>query len=100
MAKLPHVPEGSRSAWAQYSIETPRRDELKAHLQAEGIPSVIYYVKPLHQQGAYAHYQTAPGGLKVSEELCSRILCLPMHPYLSEEDQNRIVATIVEFLRK
>lgn len=96
--KVPDVTAGSRSAWAQYAIETPRRDELKADLQAAGIPSVIYYVKPLHQQVAYAHYQTAPGGLAVSEELPSRILCLPMHPYLSEEDQDRIVSTIVKFI--
>ena len=98
VVKVPEVPTGSRSAWAQYAIETPRRDELKAHLQAQGIPSVIYYVKPLHQQVAYSQYQTAPGGLALSEELPSRILCLPMHPYLSTEDQDRIIATIVDFI--
>jgi dTDP-4-amino-4,6-dideoxygalactose transaminase len=98
VVKVPELPAGNRSAWAQYAIETPRRDELKAHLQAAGIPSVIYYVKPLHQQVAYARYQTAPGGLKLSEELPTRILCLPMHPYLSREDQDRIIATIVDFV--
>jgi dTDP-4-amino-4,6-dideoxygalactose transaminase len=98
VVKVPEIPAGSRSAWAQYAIETPRRDELKAHLQAAGIPSVIYYVKPLHQQVAYSQYQTAPGGLSVSEELPTRILCLPMHPYLSTEDQDRIISTIVEFI--
>ena len=97
VVKVPRVAAGSRSAWAQYAIETERRDELKAHLQAAGIPSVIYYVKPLHQQIAYDRYQTAPGGLKLSEDLPSRILCLPMHPYLSEDDQDRIVETIVGF---
>ncbi|TKT81181.1 DegT/DnrJ/EryC1/StrS aminotransferase family protein [Aquamicrobium sp. LC103] len=95
--KVPQIPAGSRSAWAQYAIETPRRDELKAHLQAAGIPTVIYYVKPLHQQVAYRDYQVAPGGLPVSETLPSRILCLPMHPYLSNEDQDRIIATIGAF---
>ncbi|MEO3386074.1 DegT/DnrJ/EryC1/StrS aminotransferase family protein [Mesorhizobium sp. CAU 1741] len=96
--KVPEIAAGSRSAWAQYAIETPKRDALKAHLQAAGIPSVIYYVKPLHQQIAYAQYPVAPGGLAVSEELPSRILCLPMHPYLSEEDQDRIISTIKEFV--
>jgi dTDP-4-amino-4,6-dideoxygalactose transaminase len=98
VVKVPEIPAGSRSAWAQYAIETPRRDELKAHLTQAGIPSVIYYVKPLHQQVAYSQYPVAPGGLPVSEELPSRILCLPMHPYLSNEDQDRIICTIADFI--
>ena len=61
------------------------------------VPSVIYYVKPLHQQAAYAKFPKAPGGLPVSESLPERILCLPMHPYLSEDDQDRIIDTIREF---
>lgn len=96
--KVPEIIDGSRSAWAQYAIETPRRDELKAHLQQAGIPSVIYYVKPLHLQPAYSQYQSSPTGMAISEELPSRILCLPMHPYLSNEDQDRIIATIKEFI--
>jgi dTDP-4-amino-4,6-dideoxygalactose transaminase len=87
----------SRSAFAQYAIESDDRDALKARLQENGIPSVIYYVKPLHQQAAYKHYPVAPGGLPVSESLPSRILCLPMHPYLSVEDQERIIGVIREF---
>ncbi len=87
-----------RSAWAQYAIETPKRDGLKAHLQEKGIPSVIYYVKPLHQQAAYDRYPRTPTGLKVSEELPNRILCLPMHPYLSEADQDRIIETIRNYV--
>jgi dTDP-4-amino-4,6-dideoxygalactose transaminase len=98
LVKTAHVPEGSRSAWAQYAIETPYRDELKAYLQERGIPTVIYYVKPLHQQVAYRHYPVAPGGLSVSEELPKRILCLPMHPYLTIEDQDRIVGAIRSFI--
>ncbi len=98
LVKTAHVPEGSRSAWAQYAIETPYRDELKAYLQERGIPTVIYYVKPLHQQVAYRHYPVAPGGLSVSEELPKHILCLPMHPYLTIEDQDRIVGAIRSFI--
>ncbi len=89
---------GTRSAWAQYAIETPNRDALKAHLQENGIPSVIYYVKPLHEQVAYRGFPAAPGGLPVSEGLPSRILCLPMHPYLSADDQDRIIQTIRNFV--
>ena len=100
VVKVALMPEGSRSAWAQYAIETKNRDGLKAHLQANGIPSVIYYVKPLHLQEAYAHYMRAPGGLPVSETLPKNILCLPMHPYLSTDDQDRIIGTIREFHEK
>jgi dTDP-4-amino-4,6-dideoxygalactose transaminase len=89
---------GSRSAWAQYAIETPDRDALKAHLQENGIPSVIYYVKPLHSQVAYSRFPVAPGGLPVSETLPASILCLPMHPYLSTSDQDRIISTIRNFV--
>ncbi|MEO1747490.1 MAG: DegT/DnrJ/EryC1/StrS aminotransferase family protein [Pseudomonadota bacterium] len=87
-------PEGMRSAWAQYAIETPVRDGLKAHLGDNGIPSVIYYVKPLHEQVAYNMYPTAPGGLPVTESKPSQILCLPMHPYLTNDDVDLVIETI------
>jgi dTDP-4-amino-4,6-dideoxygalactose transaminase len=95
--KVPEIPNGSRSAWAQYAIESTDRDGLKSHLQASGIPSVIYYVKPLHQQEAYSKFPTAPGGLPVSESLPGRILCLPMHPYLTDEDIERIIGAVAGF---
>lgn len=97
VVKVPVVAPNNRSAWAQYAIETTDRDALKAFLQENGVPSVIYYVKPLHQQPAYHQYQVAPGGLPVSEELPSRILCLPMHPYLGQADQDRIIGLIRDF---
>ena len=98
IVKTPSIAAESRSAWAQYAIETPWRDALKAHLQSLGIPSVIYYVKSLHQQVAYRSYGTAPGGLPVSESLPLRILCLPMHPYLGHADQDRIIDAIRDFI--
>ncbi|MCV3243662.1 DegT/DnrJ/EryC1/StrS family aminotransferase [Mesorhizobium sp. ZC-5] len=98
IAKVPVVADGSRSAWAQYAIETSHRDALKTHLQGKEIPSVIYYVKPLHQQVAYRDFPQAPGGLEVSETLPKHILCLPMHPYLAKTDQDRIIETIRSFL--
>lgn len=94
------MPEGSRSAWAQYAIECTDRDGLKAHLQARGIPCVVYYVKPLHLQVAYRDFPRTPTGLPVSESLCDRILCLPMHPYLSEADQDLVIAAVREFAGK
>jgi dTDP-4-amino-4,6-dideoxygalactose transaminase len=97
VVKTAVIDNQSRSAFAQYAIESQNRDALKAFLQENGIPSVIYYVKPLHQQAAYKRYPVAPGGLPVSEGLPSRILCLPMHPYLTVEDQDRIIGAIREF---
>lgn len=96
--KTPVIPADHRSAWAQYAIETPHRDALKAHLTQNGIPSVIYYVKPLHRQPAYEHYPAAPEGLAVSDRLPGTILCLPMHAYLESDDQDRIIDTIRTFL--
>jgi dTDP-4-amino-4,6-dideoxygalactose transaminase len=98
VVKAARNPGQGRSAWAQYAIETPKRDGLKAHLQEKGIPSVIYYVKPLHAQVAYSHFPRTPTGLNVSEELPNRILCLPMHPYLSKDDQDRIIETIRNYI--
>jgi dTDP-4-amino-4,6-dideoxygalactose transaminase len=95
--KTPVIPEGSRSAFAQYAIETDGRDDLRAALSAEGIPSVIYYVKPLHLQEAYKHFPRTPRGLPISESLPERILCLPMHPYLSADDQGSIIDAIRRF---
>lgn len=97
VVKTAVIDNQSRSAFAQYAIESDDRDGLKADLQARGIPSVIYYIKPLHLQLAYKHYPVAPGGLPVSEALPKRILCLPMHPYLSTEDQDRVIDAICEF---
>ncbi|MDZ5698416.1 DegT/DnrJ/EryC1/StrS aminotransferase family protein [Chelativorans sp. M5D2P16] len=100
VVKVPQIPRGSRSAWAQYAIETPARDTVRARLKDEGVPSVIYYEKPLHVQGPYAHYPRTPAGLPVSESLPDRILCLPMHPYLSEGDQVRIARVVREAVRE
>jgi dTDP-4-amino-4,6-dideoxygalactose transaminase len=98
LVKVPFIPVGHRSAWAQYTIETPNRDALQAHLRSLGIPSVIYYVKPVHQQIAYKHFSCAPSGLPVSEGLPGRVLSLPMHPYLVEADQDRVIDAIRSFV--
>lgn len=90
--KAPHVPEGYWSVWAQYTVLTPRRDELRAALSAEGIPTAVYYEKPMHLLDAMAYLGGKPGDFPVSEHLADRAVSLPMHPYLSEADQGRIFA--------
>jgi dTDP-4-amino-4,6-dideoxygalactose transaminase len=98
VVRVPGVPDGMRSAWAQFAIETLNRDALKDHLAEQGIPSVVYYVKPLHRQPAYSHYPCGPGEMTVTEQLPNTILCLPMHPYLERSDQDRVIETIRDFV--
>ena len=74
VATVPRVAEGSTSVWAQYTIRLPagRRDALAAALKAQGIPTAIYYAKPVHQQDAYRAFPVAEGGMPVSERLAAR----------------------------
>ena len=89
---------GSASAWPLYVVETPRRDAVKAALAAQGIPTAIYYPKPMHFQPAYARYGKGPGSLPVSEALCARVLALPMHSDLDLATVDRICAAVAESL--
>lgn len=93
VAMVPRVPQGSTSVWAQYTIrlEPGRRDALAAALQAEGIPTAIYYPKPVHRQQAYARFPSVEGGLPVSERLADEVISLPMHGYLDAPTQDRII---------
>lgn len=94
VVRVPRVPDGHRSSWAQYTIVTPRRDEVAAALRMEDIPTAIYYPRPLHQQDAYREFPVAPSGCPVSEHLSRSVLSLPIHPYLAEHDQERIIDTV------
>jgi len=89
---------GSASAWPLYVVETPRRDAVKTALAAQGIPTAIYYPKPMHFQPAYARYGKGPGSLPVSEALCARVLALPMHSDLDLATVDRICAAVAEAL--
>jgi dTDP-4-amino-4,6-dideoxygalactose transaminase len=94
VAIVPRVPHGLTSIWAQYTLRAPGRDRAKimAALKADGVPTAIYYPKPLNRQTAYAHYPVAGNGVPVSEKLSAEVFSLPMHPYLDEATQDRIVA--------
>ncbi|TVR96263.1 MAG: DegT/DnrJ/EryC1/StrS aminotransferase family protein [Rhodospirillales bacterium] len=91
---VPSVRFGATSVWAQFTITTDRRDRVAASLQAAGVPTAIYYAKPLHRQDAYRHYPCAAGALPVSDHLSARVLSLPMHPYLDTVVQDRIIAAV------
>lgn len=94
VAGVPAIIEGGTSVWAQYTITVPDRDGVAAKLKTAGVPTAIYYPKPLHQQTAYKHYPVAPGGLPFSDDLAGEVLSLPMHPYLDEATQDRIIAAV------
>jgi len=95
--QVPKVIAGGFSNWAQYTIEHDARDALCAHLKTKGVPTAIYYPIPIHMQDVYSRYPRAPGGLPVTEAVRSRVVSLPMHPYLSEQDQDRVVEAIASF---
>jgi UDP-2-acetamido-2-deoxy-ribo-hexuluronate aminotransferase len=94
---VPRVPPEYQSAWAQYSVlskDEKHRSGLQSKLQEAGIPTAIYYPKPLHQQTAFQNLGYKAGDFPVSEDCAGRIFSLPMHPYLSREQQERIAKAI------
>lgn len=95
--EVPQVLTGSRSVWAQYTIRTPHRDALKAHLFEAGVSTALYYHKPLHQQPPYQHFPVTPGGLPATERLAREVLSLPMHGYVDPEVQDQVIEVIEEF---
>lgn len=100
----PVVPEGFRSSWAQYTLrlrDAAQRDALQASLKAAGIPSMVYYPKPMHLQAAFSSVvpERAQGLCPVTASLCERVLSIPMHPYLTEEDIDTVCKTIADTLR-
>ena len=95
--RVPEIIAGGQSVWAQYVIEHDSRDGLQAHLTASGIPSMVYYPVPIHSQDFAARFAPPAGSLPVTEAASRHVLALPMHPYLSAEDQDRVVASILSF---
>jgi dTDP-4-amino-4,6-dideoxygalactose transaminase len=94
---VPRVAAGCTSVWAQYTIRLPNgcdRDDFAATLKAQGIPTAIYYPKSMHQQTAYRDFPVADGGLPACESLSRDVISLPMHAYLDEPTQERIIQAV------
>jgi dTDP-4-amino-4,6-dideoxygalactose transaminase len=94
---VPRLAPGCTSTWAQYTIRLPKgvdRDGFAAALKAQGVPTAIYYPKSMHQQTAYRDFPVADGGLPVSEQLSADVISLPMHAYLDEATQDRVIAAV------
>jgi dTDP-4-amino-4,6-dideoxygalactose transaminase len=97
LVTVPRLASGCTSVWAQYTIRLPDgtdRDGFAAALKAQGIPTAIYYPKSMHQQTAYRDFPVADGGLPVSERLSNDVISLPMHAYLDEATQDRVIAAV------
>jgi dTDP-4-amino-4,6-dideoxygalactose transaminase len=92
--KVPQVLKGNVSAWAQYSVLHPRRDEVIKKLREHDVPTAVYYPIPLHLQEAFAGLGYGPGDFPVAEKTAAEVFSLPMHPYLSPSEQERICAVI------
>ncbi|HEY9161958.1 MAG TPA: DegT/DnrJ/EryC1/StrS family aminotransferase [Desulfomonilia bacterium] len=93
---VPFVEKDCKSAWAQYSILCENRDEMMGKLKSAGVPTAIYYPIPLHLQGAYRYLGYEKGSFPVSEDIAEHIFSIPMHPYLTEEEQENIARLLSE----
>ena len=98
---VPRLLQNITSAWAQYTVLVPaeKRARIVSALKEQGVPTMIYYPKPLHRQTAYRDFPVVGNGLPVSERLADEVLSLPMHPYLDDETQDRIVSAFRHVLR-
>ncbi len=92
----PTKPEGVVSAWAQYTIKVPERDAFQAALKEAGIPTAVYYPKPMHLQPAYAHFGNGLGSMPGSEALSNKVLSLPMNPYWTQHDVELVCDAVAE----
>lgn len=99
----PFIPDGYVSSWAQYTVQLPdsiNRAKLIEHLKSKGIPSMVYYAKPMHLQGAFEKTKSAIADCLVTENLCKTVLSLPMHPYLKDDEIKEICDNILEFVHE
>jgi UDP-2-acetamido-2-deoxy-ribo-hexuluronate aminotransferase len=94
VVKVPFIKEFNKSAWAQYSIEHEKRDDIIESLKKENIPAMIYYIKPLPFQKAFDFLHAKEGDFPVSEAVSKRIFSLPMHGYFGEGEQERVIEVI------
>jgi len=97
--KIQHIPDGYKSVWAQYSIlanDSDHRTKIQTKLKQSNIPSAVYYPIPLHLQTSFKNLEYKQGEFEISEITSTRILSLPMHPYLKAEDIQKITSIINE----
>lgn len=95
----PFVAEGCVSAWAQYALlakDTAQRDRITAHLTAAGIPNMVYYPKPQHALPVFRDEPSYGETFRSADDYCARTFSLPMHPYLTEAEQDEVIRAVWE----
>lgn len=92
----PTVPEGYLSSWAQYTLKSEARVEVMEKLKAEGIPTNIYYGTCMHLQTAFADLGYKKGDFPIAEKLAESVFSIPMHPYMTSADVNKVVSTLAK----
>ncbi len=100
---LPEIPKGYYSSWAQYTVRLPEetdRLKVRSYLRESGIPAMVYYAKPLHRQGVFTGTYSSLADCPVTEKLCRTVLCLPMHPYLKEEETEFVADRLKKALKR
>ncbi len=98
---LPKIEPGFRSSWAQYTVQVSSgidRQDLQDKLKAQGIPTMVYYPKPMHAQKAFEGASLCPDGCPVTERLCKQVLSLPMGPYLAADEAIEVAEAIAREL--
>ena len=103
VVKTPIVPKGFYSSWAQYTLQVKDKEVragLQAALKALDIPTAIYYPIPMHRQTAFSYLNLDDNRCPISDQLADTVISLPIHPYLSETDQDKICAAVRDFLKK
>lgn len=94
VCRVPEVIEGNTHVYAQYTVRIPDREQAGETLKAKGIPTGVYYPKCLHQQPVFSGLGYSPGDFPEAEKAAGEVLSLPMHPFLAEEDQDRVIASV------
>ncbi|MSP47489.1 MAG: DegT/DnrJ/EryC1/StrS family aminotransferase [Xanthobacteraceae bacterium] len=96
VAIVPAVPDGCSSVWAQYTIRLKPgvRDGLAVTLKAQGVPTAIYYPKPLHRLEAYRRFPVVDNGIPVTDQLAEEVISLPMHAYLDAPTQDWVIEAV------
>ncbi|WP_371396485.1 DegT/DnrJ/EryC1/StrS family aminotransferase [Fretibacter rubidus] len=94
--RVPKVKNGGQSTWAQFTIEVQNPASFAAQMGEAGIPTARYYPKPIHKQTAYAHFPVAGNGLARTDDASHSVISLPMHPYLENDVQDRIIETAIK----
>lgn len=103
IVKTPVIPQGFYSSWAQYTIQLGSKEErggLQARLKESGIPTMIYYPKPMHKQQAFEDQRFVDDDYRNTIQLCNTVLALPLHPYLTDTESEKVTGEIRNYLKE